>query len=180
MSAAKTRAAGEGSPAADGSEPPEPPLYQATLWPHRSLSRRGFRWLLAALAAGLAFPLVSVWGTAVGWFLLPFLLGALALVWGMIELNYRHGRVREELRLWPGLIAVTRREPGGAERRWAANPHWVRLELTDTPRSPRYLTLSGGGRTIELGAFLTGEEREALAEELRDALRRAAAAGAAP
>jgi len=45
--------------------------------------------------------------------------------------------------------------------------------VADTPRIPRYLTLRGGGRTIELGAFLTAEEREALAAEIDAALRRA-------
>lgn len=172
-------AAGDDPPAAADSGDPfargDAPLYAVTIWPHRSMSPRGFRWLMIVLAAGLTIPLLSVWGTPVALFLLPFLLGALAFVWLMIRLNYRDGRLTEELRLWPDLVAVERREPRGAVKRWAANPHWVRVELADTPRLESYLTLSGGGRTIELGAFLSVDERVALANEVRKALGRARA-----
>lgn len=167
--------AGERSPA-DPFLRADPPLYAVALWPHRSMTRAGFRGFLAALAGGLAIPLLAVWGTPVAWFLAPFLLGALALVWSLVRVNDRARRLTEELRLWPDEIAVERREPGGRVLRWRANPYWVRLALTDTPRTPRYLTLSGGGRTIELGAFLTPQEREALAASLGDALGRAVAA----
>ena len=168
-----------GASAPDPFERRDPPLYAATLWPHRSLSRRGFGWVMLCLGVGLAIPLMSVWGTPVAWALSPFLIGALGLVYAMIEMNYRAGRLREDVRIWPDLMAVERREPKGRVRRWAANPYWVTLELTDTRAMERYLTLKGGGRTIELGAFLTPEERTALAEELRGALARARAAAPA-
>lgn len=170
-------AAGDRSPAAGTSGDPfrraDPPLYAVSLWPHRSLSRKGFRGFMAALAAGLSVPMISVWGTPVAWFLAPFLLGALALAWLFIVLSYRSGRLVEELRVWSDAIAVERREPRGRVLRWSANPYWVTVDLSDTPTVERYLTLQGGGRTIELGAFLTPEERVALADDLRDALRRA-------
>jgi uncharacterized membrane protein len=82
--------------------------------------------------------------------------------------------VHERLRLWPDLVTVERTEPDGHVRRWAANPYWVRVALADTPAVARYLTLSGAGRTIELGRFLTPEEREALADELRQRFARLA------
>jgi uncharacterized membrane protein len=176
-------AAGDQSPAARvpgalpaGADPfgrADPPLYAVTLWPHRSLTQRGLRRVLGLLAAGLALPLLSVWGTPVALALAPFLLGALAALWWALSRNLRDGRLRETLRLWPDAIAVERREPRGAVRRWAANPHWVAVELQDTPAMPRYLTLRGAGRTIELGAFLAPDERERLAAELRAALGRA-------
>jgi uncharacterized membrane protein len=179
-------AAGDASPAArvPGALPPgadpfaraDAPLYAVTLWPHRSLTQRGLWRVLGLLAAGLALPLLSVWGTPVAWALSPFLLGALALLWWALSRNLREGRLRETLRLWPDAIAVERREPRGAVRRWAANPHWVAVEVADTPTVPRYLTLRGAGRTIELGAFLAPEERERLAADLRAALGRARAA----
>jgi uncharacterized membrane protein len=186
MDETPTDAAGDMSPAArvPGALPPgadpfgreDPPLYAITLWPHRSLTQRGLRRVLGLLAAGLALPLLSVWGTPVAWALSPFLLGALALLWWALSRNLRDGRLRETLRLWPDAIAVERREPKGRIRRWAANPHWVAVELQDTPKVPRYLTLRGAGRTIELGAFLAPDERERLAAELRAALGRARAA----
>ena len=45
-------------------------------------------------------------------------------------------------------------------RDWEANPYWVRLKLHEAGGPvPKYLTLSGAGREIELGAFLTPGER---------------------
>jgi uncharacterized membrane protein len=150
----------------------DPPAFAVSLWPHNSLTRRGFRWFMGALVAGLAIPFLAVAGTPVAWMLLPFLLAAVGLVWLAIRISLRRGRVHEELRLWPDVILVERTEPGGAVRRWAANPYWVRVELRDTRQVPQYLTLAGGGRTIELGAFLTPEERVSLAADLRAALGR--------
>ncbi|SDZ72961.1 DUF2244 domain-containing protein [Rubrimonas cliftonensis] len=155
----------------------DPPLWAVTLWPHQSMTRGGFRFFMAALAAGLAIPLLAVLGapggSAAALFLSPFVVGALGLVWAMVRLNVRRRRLTEAVRLWPDAMAVERREPGGRVLRWAANPYWVRVELEDTPTVERYLTVSGGPRLIELGAFLTPEERVALAVELRAALRRA-------
>jgi uncharacterized membrane protein len=170
MSPIAPEAAGETPSPADPFARRDPPLFAATLWPHRSLSRRGFGWVMLALGVGLAIPLLSVWGTPVAWALSPFLIGALALVYAMIEASYRSGRLREQVRVWPDLMAVERREPAGRVRRWSANPYWVTLELRDTRSAERYLTLRGGGRTIELGAFLTPDERGALADELRAVL----------
>ena len=67
---------------------------------------------------------------------------------------------------------MVRREPRGRVRRWHANPFWVRLRLREDAHVEKYLTLEGNGREIELGAFLSPGEREALHGELSAALRR--------
>jgi uncharacterized membrane protein len=85
----------------------------------------------------------------------------------------QHARaaVTEELVLTEDSLQVTRRGPRGGLRDWRANPHWTRVELHETGGPVEsYLTLAGGGRTIELGAFLSPEERVALGRELRLAL----------
>lgn len=166
---AEDDAAGVQAPA-DAFSRTDPPLWAVSLWPHRSLPRRGFRWFMGLLLLGLSLPLIAAWGTPVVWVLLPFEGLAVALVWGALALSYRQGRVHEDLRLWPDLITVERTEPDGHVRRWAANPYWVRVAVSDTAQVARYLTLSGAGRTIELGAFLTPEERESLADALRERL----------
>jgi len=166
-------AAGERSPAAfDSDLPSARPAYQVTLWPNRSLSRRGFRGLMLIAGIGLAIPVLPFLGGPVGWALAPFALGALALLWLFLKRNYRDGRLTEELSLWPDLLAVTRREPSGRTLHWRANPYWVRIEVRETPTVEHYLTLTAKGKTIELGAFLSPEERLELAEELRRALLR--------
>lgn len=155
----------------------DPPLLTLTLWPHRSLTRRGFAWVLGLLCAGLSMPVIALAGTSVVWGLLPFLLVAPLGLYAAIRRNNADGRLTEELRLWPDLITVERREPRGRIRRWHANPFWVRLRLVEDAHVEKYLTLSGNGREIELGAFLSPPEREALYGDLQSALGKLAAEG---
>lgn len=150
----------------------DPPLLSLTLWPNRSLSRDGASWLLGLVAAGLAVPLGALSGTKAAWGLLPFVVAVFVALYLAIRRSWRDGRLSEELRLWPDLITVVRRDPNGRVRRWHANPFWVRLRLYEDARIEKYLTLHGNGREIELGAFLSPWERETLHADLRDAFER--------
>lgn len=179
-------AAGDGRPVAyegaglrAGPGRADPPILTLTLWPNRSLSRRGFAWVMALVLGGAALLLTPFLGTAAAWMLAPFLAVAPAALWAALRRSYADGRLTEELRLWPDLITVERREPRGAVRRWQADPHWVRVRLLDDAPVEKYLTLTGAGREIELGAFLSPPEREALYRDLRAALGRLRAPGAA-
>lgn len=148
----------------------DPPMYQVTIWPHRSLSDRGFLWIMAGTGAMLCVPLVPMLRSPVALGLAPFLALTLAALGWFMRRNARDLTLSEELRLWPDLIAVERRDPRGEVQRWQANPYWVRLTLQPDGRPENYLTLKGGGREIELGAFLSPEERVELAEQLETAL----------
>jgi uncharacterized membrane protein len=163
------------APAAAAADPfarTDPPLLTLTLWPHRSLSRRGFAGVIALVSAGIAMPLLPLIGSRAAWGLLPFLMIAPAGLYAALRRSYIDGRITETLRLWPDLITVERREPRGAVRRWHADPFWVRLQIFDDDRVEKYLTLTGNGREIELGAFLSPPEREALHRDLAAALGR--------
>ncbi len=157
----------------------DPPLLRYTLWPHRSLSRNGFRYLVVLSSALMAIPLYPIIGTAAFWVVGAFVAVDLALLFGLIGLTYRSGRVREIVELWPDRLRVERIEPSGKRRVWEANPHWVKVALHDTRRVPDYLVLSSSGREVELGAFLTPNERRSLAEALRLGLAQARTAPAA-
>jgi uncharacterized membrane protein len=169
-----------GGPAAEAADPfarADPPILALTLWPNRSLTRNGSSWLLGLAAAGLAMPLFGLAGTRVAWGMLPFLVAAFVALWWAIRRNYADGRLSEELRLWPDLITVVRRDPRGRVRRWHANPFWVRIRLREDAQIEKYLTLQGNGREIELGAFLSPWERETLYADLGAALGRLRADG---
>lgn len=146
---------------------------RVTLWPHRSLPTRGFVAVIAGAAAVLALPLLPALGTPVLWGLLPFLLGTLALLWLAIRRNDADASLREELSLAPDRIELVRHNPRGPEQRWQANPYWVRLRLRpEGGPVPNYITLKGDGREVELGAFLSPEERAELHRRLAEALAR--------
>ncbi|MGR3572587.1 DUF2244 domain-containing protein [Brevirhabdus sp.] len=148
-------------------------VYCVVLWPNRSLTRRGFAGFLAATSVMIALPLFSVLGTNVLWALLPFLMLAVAGVWYAIERNYDDGRLTETLSLSRDAITLVRHNPRGKVQEWSANPYWTKLRLHEK-QGPvlNYLTLEGHGRTVELGAFLSPEERSALHEELSRQLAR--------
>lgn len=137
------------------------------LWPHRSLPRRGFVWFIGGTAALLALPLLAVLGTVVLWGLLPFIAAAVAGLWWGLARSYRDGTLTEVLTIGPDRITLTRRAPDGTEQHWQADRYWVRAHLhPEGGPVPDYLTLTGGGREVEIGAFLTAEERRALHREL--------------
>jgi len=142
--------------------------------PHRSLPRTGFVWFIGITAGLLSLPLIALLGSVLMWALLPFMLAAIAAVWWAIERSYRSGTSFEVLRLTRDRIGLTRHDPGQPDRHWQANPYWIRAEIRPGPVE-RYLVLTGDhktGREIELGAFLTPEERSALQTELNRELAR--------
>lgn len=153
--------------------PPAPggPVARLHLWPYRSLPRRGFVWFIGGTAALIALPLLPVLGSPVFWGLLPFLMLAVAGIWWGLARSYRDAEIFETLTLWPDRVTLARHGPRGVRQDWQANPHWLQVELYPTEGPvPNYLTLKGGVREVELGAFLSEEERLTLARELREAL----------
>lgn len=160
--------------------PQSPPLLRLTLWPHRSLDRKFLLWIMLGATAVLTIPLIPVLGSKAIYVLGGFALLDLALLYGLIGLTYRSGRVREIVQIWPDRLRIERIEPAGARLHWDAHPHWVRVELHQTRRIKDYLVLSSAGRSVELGAFLTPEERRSLADRLREALAQTTRAAPAP
>lgn len=142
-----------------------------SLWPHQSMTPQGFTWFIGVTAAMLTLPLLAVLGTPVAWVLMVFFLAAIAAVWRAIMANRKSRQIREDLYLTPDHIRLEHRPAKGALKTWDANPMWVTLHLHPKGPVDDYLTLRGGGREVELGAFLTPEERESLYNELKPILR---------
>jgi uncharacterized membrane protein len=147
--------------------PPEGGEDRLQLWPHRSLNQRGFVWFIGLTAALIAVPLLAVLGNPVLWALLPFVVVAVWAIWFALRKNGRDRDILEDLRLARDRITLSRHGPRGRRQDWEANPHWLRVTLHETGGPvPNYLTLKGEGREVELGAFLSEDERIALRDEL--------------
>lgn len=150
-----------------GAQPNTPAAAELHLWPHQSLRPIGYAWFLWVTAALITLPLLPLLGTFALWALLPFLLLALfGLKWAL-DRNRRDAQILEVLSLDANEARLIHRDAKGAEQSWHCNRYWVSVELhaSDGPL-PNYVTLRGGGREVEIGAFLSEEERKALYQEL--------------
>ena len=151
--------------------PATPTETRLRLWPHQSLPRQGFVWFIGITVTLISVPTLALLGNPALWALLPFVVLAVAGVWFALQRSYRDGAIIEDLTLTPTLVTLTRHGPQGRRQDWQANPHWVRVVLHPTAGPvPNYLTLQGGPREVELGAFLSEEERIALRAEVQAAL----------
>ena len=142
------------------------------LWPHQSLPPAGFALFMGATAAMFLVPLMALLGTVLLWLLLPFLLVAGGGVWLAIALSRRRAQVLEVLTLGPVEARLVRHNPRGVWQEWRCNRHWAvpLIHATGGP-VPHYVTLRGNGREVEIGAFLSEDERLALYDELVRRLR---------
>ncbi|ETW13087.1 hypothetical protein ATO8_07746 [Roseivivax marinus] len=139
------------------------------LWPHNSLPPAGFAAFILGTFGMATLPLYGLLGTKLLWGLLPFLLIALAGMYYALRRNESDRRILEVLTVSREAVELVRHDPRGQERRWSCNPYWTRVALHQKGGPvPNYVTLSGAGREVEIGAFLSEDERKALYGELSD------------
>ena len=142
------------------------------LWPYRSLLRRDFVVFISGSAAIILLPLLAVLGSPVMWGLLPFFIITVSGVWYAINRSYKDGEILEELRIWPDLITLDHIHPRRGRKSWECNPYWVQLKIDKkNERVVNYITLKGAEREVELGAFLSEDERAVLYDEVDQAMR---------
>jgi len=143
-----------------------PTIFEARSAPLNSLGDTGF-WIVAGiLVAGFTF-IGTVFTILGAWPVLVFAGVEAALVIGMLALYRTHARSSAEvITLASGRLTIRRRE--GRRREEARfDPFWARLRWQETR-----LFIAHRGAAIEIGRFLTAEEREDLAQNLDKALRR--------
>jgi len=162
------------SPASHSACTPEPAdVQELKLWPHNSLPPRGAAALILSLFTLATIPMLGLLGSVVLWGLLPFVLLMVAGTWYALEHNYRQRRVLEVLTLSHENAHLVRTNPNGQTQEWECNQYWARAEMHEQGGPvPFYVTLIGGGREVEIGAFLAEDERKALYHDLVQKLRR--------
>ncbi|HKL64891.1 MAG TPA: DUF2244 domain-containing protein, partial [Roseovarius sp.] len=78
----------------------------------------------------------------------------------------------EVLTIAPDELRLVRTNPRGDVQEWSCSRYWARVQIhAEGGPVEHYLTLRGGGREVEIGAFLSEDERKALHGELADAIR---------
>ncbi len=157
--------------------PPLDDTQELHLSPHNSLSAEGFSAMVLGFFLFASLPLYGVIGTAVLWGLLPFMLAATWALYYALRRNQRDRQIVEVLTLDHETTRLIRTNPKGDCQNWESNTYWVRVACHEQGGPvPYYVTLKGDGREVEIGSFLSEDERKALYSDLSDAVHRAARA----
>lgn len=138
----------------------------ATLTPHRSLSKFAFRALMTfVIAMNVA---VGTYFVSQGAYPVVGFLGLdVAAVWLAFHLNYRAARQAEHVRVGPDHVHLERRSPRGVDH-WVVSPLWARVSLGASA-----VRIASAGSALSVGAFLSPKERREFALALDAALFRA-------
>lgn len=145
-------------------------IFDIELRPNRSLTFGQLMGFYSALA--IASITVAAFSASQGNVFAPlFAVFELSLLYALLRLVWR-GQGRAEHIALAGDSLTIAWSPSGREV--AFNPYWVRIERLPgrTPRDPARLVLGSHGKRVEVGAFLAGDERDALEKTLREALGR--------
>ena len=158
-------------PLPDPIRAPDAPLFDAVLYPHRSLGSRGFRIFMAAVIAvsaafGTGFWLIGAWPV------FGFLGLDVVLIYLAFRINYRRARQSETVRLTREKLTVQRFSHDGRVQAWDFQPYWLRVDVERPEEPDSQLSIASHGRRLIIGSFLSPEERLDFAKALRDALSR--------
>ena len=151
--------------------PLEEPVFDAVLYPHRSLGPRGFRNLLVAVGCfstllSIPFYMMGAW-PVIGFFGLDVL-----AIWWAFRINNRTAKASEEIRVTPSELRVRRTSHRGHVVEWVLNPLWVRLDRTEDPEfGIEKLYLVSSGRLVSIASFLGPGEKASFAKALLAALQ---------
>jgi uncharacterized membrane protein len=136
------------------------------LAPHCSLSPRGARVFFASVCVP-TFGVASA-ATAMGfWPVLPFAGAEMLLLGWALYTNMQRRHVRESIDITETQVVIGYSR--GETKRFVFPRHWAQVKIR-RPKSPLHhtqLVIESHGRVCEVGQFLSEEERQRLAAELR-------------
>lgn len=149
------------------------PLFAATLTPHRSLSRRGFR-IVTALAAVLASIPGIVFFSLGAWPVVGFMGLDVLLLWWALGASIKDSQRYEEVTLWPDQLELRQVSARGKEQLLRFNPFFVKLVIDrDINERTTALHLRTSDSDIEIGVFLNPDDKASFAKVFGTALKKA-------
>lgn len=147
-------------------------IFDAILYPNRSLPNSGFVAVMTiVIAANIVFGVLFF---SIGaWPVIGFCGLDVLLVWLAFKLSYRQGRLRERVSIRDGEMRVSRVLPSGHESRWRLQAAWSRVIIDNPRHHESRVRVVSKGRSLVLGAFLSPDERMAFGASLAEAIARA-------
>ena len=152
----------------------EAPSIKIRLAPNRSLDSQGTKVVFAVVACGFLLPIIPFIGSPIGTTLTIFSGLTFYLFLTLLQRNFQQGSTFEEILISKNKIIVVHQEKNKEQMTWECNPYWTKVHLDiNNPKLKNYLTLAGKGKYIELGAFLSPDERLELRDKIQNALAKA-------
>jgi uncharacterized membrane protein len=153
--------------------PPEPEklLFEATVKPHRSLSRKGMMLVVAFLFAG-SLTVTSLMFLLGAWPVIGFNGADLLLALFLLRLNVRAARAREIITLSAAALRIKTTDLRGRSWQQTLPPYWLKVSLQERPGTVPKLLLSSRGGQTEVARQLGETEKRDLAAALTGALAR--------
>ena len=144
---------------------------QLDLSQHNSLEPKGFVLFFGITCLLMCVPLMAFFGSVFWYGILGYLALTMGGAWWALKSSWKRGSVSEVLEVWSDHLRLTRRNPDGSTKDWDANPFWVRVVTHENEGPvPHYVTLCGAGRDVEIGSFLSEDERKELSADLQGLL----------
>jgi len=145
--------------------------FNATLRPNNSLSPIAFLIFMSlfgliSFIAGIIFIIVGAW-PVFGFLGLDVFLMYLAL-----KRNFKDSLKTERLWITKNTLHIEKVFKNKRVQKFEFQTYWLRVELHERPGRHRSLTLTSHGKSIEIGKFLSPEEKLQFSNLLRTELHR--------
>jgi len=146
-------------------------VWQATLTPHRSLTRQGF-FALMGLVVAVNLVVAGMFVALGAWPIAGFAGLDVLLIWWAFRVNFADARKLERISITEHELVLDRLSEKYPPQQQRFVRRWVRVELEedhDRELIGSFLLVSGRTR-VAVGEFLAPEERKSLAMALKSAL----------
>ena len=156
-----------------------PPIFSARLMPYRSLKPTGFA-LVMGLIAGLVFTVSGIFWTIGAWPVVGFLGLDVLLVYFAFRANFHAAKAYEIVEVTREVLTVRKVAPNGRAREFRFNPYWARLEIDRAAEEGiTRIRIASHGRRLDIGRFLTPDDRDSFAAAFANALSQVRTAASA-
>ncbi len=159
----------------DGLDPDtiDRPIFAATIRPHQSLTRLGFKVVMTGCC--LVSLVVSVWCWRMGFWPIAGFFGLdMLAIYAALKVSFRRGRSFEEVMISQIEILLTRVSHRGERHQWRFNPIWTKLtQVEDEEYGLQRLTLVSRREHVVVARDASPDERARIARGLTRALAQA-------
>ncbi len=145
------------------------PSFRALLSPHRSLSAKGFKIMMAVTA--LMCLSIGLWFYAIGaWPVMGFMGLDVLILYLAFKMSYRQGLVYETIELTSEKLTITHHPLHGEQKQWHFNPYWVKLKIKERRGKSCIVEASSHGKKLIFANFLSDNEKRDFTRCLNQAL----------